>query len=308
MTAIAVVIPARNAAATIGRTLDALAHQTHAPDEVVVVDDGSTDDTVAIAERAGARVLRQDAEGPAQARNRGAAATSAPLLAFTDADCYPAEHWLEAGVRALARADLVQGAVRPERPPGPFDRTLWVERRSGLWESANVLVRRELFDALGGFEEWIVPSIGKAFGEDMWLGWRAFRQGAALAFASDALVEHAVFDRGPLGYAEERRRLRYFPAATQRMPELRDAFLHGRVFLNAATRDFDLALMATALAAVRKDARPLLLAAPFAARLARRAWPHRRRAPQVAAAELAAHAVGAYSLALGSIRHRTPVL
>ena len=288
MTDIAVVIPARNAGATIGRTLEALSGQSHAPDEVVVVDDGSTDDTVAIAERAGVRVLRQDAQGPAQARNRGAAATSAPLLAFTDADCYPSPEWLAAGVRALERADLVQGGVRPERPPGPFDRTLWVERRSGLWESANVLVRRELFEALGGFEEWIVPSIGKAFGEDMWLGWRAFRAGAALAFAPDALVEHAVFERGPLGYAEERRRLRYF--------------------LNAATREFDLALAGAALAAARRAPAPLVLAAPFAARVARRAWPHRRRAPQVAAAEVAAHAVGFYSLALGSIRHRSPVL
>jgi glycosyltransferase involved in cell wall biosynthesis len=308
VTDIAVVIPARNAGATIGRTLEALSGQSHAPDEVVVVDDGSTDDTVAIAERAGARVLRQDAQGPAQARNRGAAATSAPLLAFTDADCYPSPEWLAAGVRALERADLVQGGVRPERPPGPFDRTLWVERRSGLWESANVLVRRELFEALGGFEEWIVPSIGKAFGEDMWLGWRAFRAGAALAFAPDALVEHAVFERGPLGYAEERRRLRYFPAATARMPELRDAFLHRRYFLNAATREFDLALAGAALAAARRAPAPLLLAAPFATRVARRAWPHRRRAPQVAAAEVAAHAVGFYSLALGSIRHRSPVL
>jgi len=92
------------------------------------------------------------------------------------------------------------------------------------------------------------------------------------------------------------------------MPELRDAFLHGRWFLNAATRDFDLALAASALAAVRRDARPLALAAPFTLRLARRAWPHRRHAPAVAAAEVAAHMVGAYSLALGSIRHRTPVL
>jgi glycosyltransferase involved in cell wall biosynthesis len=305
---VAVVIPARNAAATIGRTLEALAAQTQAPDEIVVVDDGSTDDTVAIAERAGARVVRQAAEGPAQARNRGAAATGAPLLAFTDADCFPARGWIEAGARTLRTADLVQGAVRPERPPGPFERTLWVTRHSGLWESANLMVRRELFDDLGGFEEFVVPGIGKSFGEDMWLGWRAFRAGAALGFAPDALVEHAVFERGPLGYVDERRRLRYFPGAAARMPELRDAFLHARWFLDESTRDFDLALVGALAAAARRSPVALALALPFAKRVAQRALPHGRNAPTVAAAELAAHAVGAYALALGSIRHRSPVL
>jgi len=261
-----------------------------------------------VAERAGVRVLRRRASGPASARNAGAAATSAPLLAFTDADCFPAAGWLAAGAGALERADLVQGAVRPERPPGPFDRTLWVERRSGLWESANLLVRRELFQALGGFEEWVVPGIGKAFGEDMWLGWRAFRAGASLGFAPDALVEHAVFERGPAGYVEERRRLRYFPQAATLMPELRDAFFDRRWFLSAATRDFDVAVAGAVGAAARRSPWPLALAAPFAVRIARHAAPHGRDAPVVAAAEVAAHAVGAWSLALGSVRHRAPVL
>jgi glycosyltransferase involved in cell wall biosynthesis len=303
---IAVVIPARDAADTIGLTLAAVAAQTHAPAEVVVVDDGSRDDTVAIAERAGVRVLRQAAAGPAEARNRGADAASAPLIAFTDADCFPAPDWLERAVRALGQADLVQGAVSPERPPRPWERTLWVGRRSGLWESANLIVRRDLFESLGGFEQWIEPSIGKSFGEDMWLGWRAFRAGAVLAFDSEVRVDHAVFPRGPRGYVDERRRLRYFPAAVQRMPELRDAFLHAGWFLNAGTRDFDLAVIG--LLATRHSRAAALLTLPLAVRVARHAAPHGRHAPAVAATELAAYAVGAYALALGSVRARTPVL
>jgi hypothetical protein len=253
-------------------------------------------------------VLRQPAAGPSAARNRGAAATTAPLLAFTDADCFPAPGWLDAGVRALGRADLVQGAVRPERQAVPFERTLWVERASALWESANLFVRRDLFDRLGGFQEWIAPSIGKSFGEDMWLGWRAFRADAVLRFEPKALVEHAVFERSARDYVDERRRLRYFPAAVAQMPELRDTFLHARWFLSGATRDFDMALVGAALAAVRRSPRPLALTLPLARRLAEHALPHGRYAPKVAAAELAAHAVGAYALAAGSVTYRRAVL
>lgn len=62
---ISVVIPARNAGRTIGETLESVRLQTHKPDEVVLVDDGSLDDTVAVAFRAfpGIRILRQPPAG-----------------------------------------------------------------------------------------------------------------------------------------------------------------------------------------------------------------------------------------------------
>jgi glycosyltransferase involved in cell wall biosynthesis len=309
VTDVSVVIPARNAAATIGRTLAALGvQQTTASYEVIVVDDGSTDDTVAIARAAGARVLEQNAQGPTEARNRGAAVANAGVLAFTDADCFPDARWVDAARRAVEGADFVQGAVRPEREAGPFDRSLTVARQSGLWEAANIVVKRDLFVRLGGFEEWVVPEIGKSFGEDMWLGWRAVRAGAAAVFDPAVSVEHAVFERGPAGYVDERRRLRYFPPAAKRMPELRDAFFYRRVFLSQATAEFDLAVAGVTIAAVRRSPLPLVLAAPFARRVARRALPYRRRAPLVAATEVTAHAVGLYALLRGSATARTPVL
>ena len=128
------------------------------------------------------------------------------------------------------------------------------------------------------------------------------------AVAPGALVRHAVFPRSALGYVAERRRLRYFPAATRRMPELREAFLYRKLFLNKATAEFDLALAGAALAAATRSRKPLALAAPFALRIAKIAAPHGRTAPLVAATELAAYAVGAYSLAIGTISQRTPVL
>src|SRR5439155_7342920 len=127
-----------------------LAAQEGAPDEVIVVDDCSRDATAAIAEAAGARVIAGAGDGPGAARNAGAAAATGEVLAFLDADCAPQPQWLRAALTALERADLVQGRTTPPpgEPVGPFDRTLWVLAPWGLFETANLLVRRELFDRL----------------------------------------------------------------------------------------------------------------------------------------------------------------
>src|SRR4051812_19242261 len=95
--AVSVIVPARNAARTIGDTLAALARQDlSAPYEVVVVDDGSDDGTAEVAEHAGGavRVIRSEGRGPGPARNAGAKESRAPVLAFTDADCVPTSGWL----------------------------------------------------------------------------------------------------------------------------------------------------------------------------------------------------------------------
>ena len=84
---IAVIIPALNAASTIGACLRALAQSDRPVGAIIVVDDGSTDGTCEIARAAGARVLVNAATvGAAQSRNVGAKATSAELLVFVDAD------------------------------------------------------------------------------------------------------------------------------------------------------------------------------------------------------------------------------
>jgi glycosyltransferase involved in cell wall biosynthesis len=311
---VSAIVPARDAAATIGRTLAALRAQTLGDEryEVIVVDDASADETAAIAERAGVRVVRMATQrGPAAARNAGVAAARAPVLAFTDADCEPAPAWLEEGLRALSGADLVTGRIdaTPGVPVRAFDRTLRIDGPSPRFESANVFARRSVFDAVGGFRRLDGgPSVEEGhFGEDALFGWRATRTGARVAYAPAALVHHAVFPRGPRAYVAERRRLRYFPWLVRAAPELRES-LTARVFLTPRSARFDAALVSVAAAVVARRPWLALGAAPYVHRHLRTDQLWRRSVARHNAAEVAADLVGLGALLWGSARARTPLL
>src|SRR3981081_4718995 len=118
---VSVIVAARDAAPTLGRTLQALRDQNlRDPFEVIVVDDGSRALTPAIARphEPFVKLIRDEhSRGPGAARNRGVRAASAPVLAFTDSDCFPTPDWLARGLDAIADADLVQGRGRPDPTP-----------------------------------------------------------------------------------------------------------------------------------------------------------------------------------------------
>ncbi len=97
-----VVIPAYNAARSIGAVLEALRGQERPPREIVVVDDGSTDETAAVAERLGASVVRTDGRRFAGgARNRGWDVATGDVVVFLDADSVPDPDWSMGLARAL---------------------------------------------------------------------------------------------------------------------------------------------------------------------------------------------------------------
>jgi glycosyltransferase involved in cell wall biosynthesis len=315
-----VIIPARDAASTLPSTLDGLVGQ--GAHEVLVVDDGSEDQTRAIARHhpVVTKVVEGPGTGPGAARNAGAAASSGTAaLVFLDADCVPVPGWLAAGLRALGEADLVQGRVDPALgvPIGAFDRTLSVTAPWGLFESANLFVRRSVFETLGGFEDWLdgpdetflgVTVRAKGLAEDVVLGWEVRRSGAVTGFSYEALAHHHVFEREWRAYVAERLRLQWFPAIVRRVPELRGSFLFQGTFLTQRSAEFDLAVLALGAGLAARRPWPLLGAAPYARRALKESsgWAEPRW--QVLAVGALADAIGLVSLARGSIAARTPVL
>lgn len=322
MAVVSVIVPAFDAERTLGATLDALADQdVGEPYETIVVDNGSRDGTAAVARAArGPVTLLSQAHGrPGSARNLGAGAASAPVLAFTDADCVPAVGWLRSGLDAVrAGAGLVQGAVRPDPAAerAPFDRTVSVGGEGGLYETASMFVTREAFERAGGFEDWLRTDTRRPFGEDVLFAWRARRAGARTAFCAGALVDHAVFSRGPAAYVAERTRLALFPALAARIPELRERFFYRRWFLSRRSAAFDAAALGVALVAAARvggagalvSLAPLVAAIPYARLEARAALPWGRQAPKLVLVDLLADAAGLGALAWGSARRRSLLL
>lgn len=197
-----VVVPTYRRADLLERCLEALAHQslTARGYEVVVVDDARSDETRAQVERwgDGGRVVRYvrpegDARGPAAARNAGWRAARGWLVAFTDDDTVPDAGWLSAAIAAFRsgarRLDAAWGRIEvplPERPTD-YERDASGLERAGF-VTANCFVRRDVLEALGGFDE----AFTSAWREDSDLYFRLLGGGYRVEYLAEALVVHPV--------------------------------------------------------------------------------------------------------------------
>ena len=171
----AVIIPARNAAATIGRCLDSINALEIKPAEIIVIDDGSTDQTGAIAASKGALVITHRGNtGPGLARNSGAAAATSEYLAFTDSDCEVPRNWLNyfrdalRDDRYVAVTGPYAGATDSKLLSRLIDLTLRYSQRDLPDEieaaiSSNLCVRKRDFDLTGGFPAYRLPLAAKCY-------------------------------------------------------------------------------------------------------------------------------------------------
>jgi glycosyltransferase involved in cell wall biosynthesis len=108
---VTVVIPVRDSREDLKSCLEALRRQTVPADEILVVDDGSSDGTAEAAAERGARVVRQDRLGASRARNRGVAESSGEYVCFLDADCIAEPTWLAELCRPLRNDRSISGTI-----------------------------------------------------------------------------------------------------------------------------------------------------------------------------------------------------
>jgi glycosyltransferase involved in cell wall biosynthesis len=208
-----IIIPTFNGASRIGRCLDVLLEQTAGRDvEILIVNDGSTDNTIDIVRRYSTVVLINQANaGPAAARNRGAMESHGRVLLFTDDDCIPASDWLNSMLEPFKDAEVVgtKGVYRT-RQKGLVARFVQIEYedRYRLMSSADSIdfidtysaaFRRDRFLEMSGYD----TTFPIACAEDIELSYRMSNSGWKMKFAPDALVYH-IHPETLLAYAAKK--------------------------------------------------------------------------------------------------------
>jgi GT2 family glycosyltransferase len=205
---VSIVIPVRNEGRTLRSCLESLFAQDHQPIEVIIINDGSTDDTGDILASYGERiqVLSTPGIGPSRGRNLGVARATGDYVAFTDGDCICERSWIRELLRGFNGCPDVVGVGGTQRTPpddSPYGQQVGAFLRAFGFASdytrpdkeedivevnhnptCNVLYRRTVFDRVGGFLEWLWP------GEDVEFDLRVRRSGLRLMYNARAIVYH----------------------------------------------------------------------------------------------------------------------
>ena len=199
---ISVIISAYNAASTIRDTIEALLNQNYPKNkyEIIVVDDGSKDDTIKIVKSyKKVRLIQQKHKGPAAARNLGAKKARGSILLFTDSDCIPSKNWIRDMIEPLKNSEIVgvSGTYKTLNKESIVARFVGYEiaRNHEMMKkqkyidfvgSYSAAYRKDIFLKFGGFDE----SFPIASGEDPELSFRIAKAGYKMVFQPKAYVYH----------------------------------------------------------------------------------------------------------------------
>lgn len=197
---VSVIIPVYKRHEWIGKCIEKLREQIYNESfEIVIVDDGSPDDSVLIKavntaqNKAGdlsIRYFRNNHAGPAAARNYGARNAKGEIYCFLDDDSVPDKFWMQEITRPFMKSDaaaVVSGRTcsldRQNSFPLLLEKTVYAGKS---WATCNIAYRRDVFEALGGFDE----TFSEPSWEDNDLGMRARWAGYSHKYAERAIVYH----------------------------------------------------------------------------------------------------------------------
>jgi GT2 family glycosyltransferase len=196
---VSVVVASYNGAPTLASCLDSLTKLNYADHEVILVDDGSTDNTHEIAARfPSVHYVRQNNMGLSAARNAGIAAATGEIVAFTDSDCRADEDWLHylvgdllaggftgmGGHNFLPPEDSPVSAAVMVSPGGPVH-VMLTDREAEHIPGCNMAFYKTALEKIGGFD----PIYRKA-GDDVDICWRLQQAGYKIGFSPAAFVWH----------------------------------------------------------------------------------------------------------------------
>lgn len=215
-TCVSVVVCSYNGGRTLEQCLRSLLALDYPDYEIIVVDDGSTDDTPAILERfPQARAIRQPNRGLSAARNVGLQAARGAIVAYTDSDCYADPDWLthlvyqlqHSGAAAVGGPNLTPDdgwlSACVAAAPGQPTHVLESDQEAEHIPGCNMAFRREVLESINGFD----PHYRKA-GDDVDICWRLQQAGHWISFAPGAFVWHhrrqnvRAYLRQQAGYGE----------------------------------------------------------------------------------------------------------
>ena len=197
---VSIIIPAFNARQTVSACLHACQNQrlpANVQLEIILVDDGSSDDTAALAEGAGVPPIRHATQqGAAAARNSGLAAATGEIILFTDADCVPTPNWVSEMIRPFAHS-TISGAkgIYATNQPQLVARFVQVEYEDkydllrgqptiDFIDTYSAGYRAKILRESGGFDEAI------RYVEDQELSFRLAAAGHQMVFQPTAVVYH----------------------------------------------------------------------------------------------------------------------
>ncbi len=195
---VSVIVCSYNGGSTLEQCLHSLENLNYLDYEVILVDDGSTDDTPSIAARfSDVRTIRQTNMGLSAARNVGLAAATGEIVAYTDSDCFADPDWLGLLIRQLVKtgAAAVGGPnLTPNdgwlagcvaAAPGQPTQVLISDDEAEHIPGCNMAFRADVLRRIGGFD----PIYRKA-GDDVDICWRLIDSGCLVTFAPGAFVWH----------------------------------------------------------------------------------------------------------------------